>query len=463
MEHIKKIFDKQKLNLQSIKDTSTRDRLAKINKIISYIDNNEDVIHRAVNDDLGKSRAEVLSSEIGVLKINAKHIQRHLASWSKSRKVATPLFLTGTSSYIHYEPKGNCLVISPWNYPFFLALDPALYSIAAGNATIIKPSEYAPATSALIKKMMSSLFPENEVAVIEGAVNESKSLLSLPFNHIFFTGSPTVGKIVMTAAAKNLISVTLELGGKSPVIVDETANLDMAAQSISWGKYTNAGQTCIAPDYIMVKDSILKIFLDKLSAAVEKHWAHPLDNPDYAHIISNKHFDRSIEILEDAISKGAKVVSGGIADAERRHIPPTILTHVNDTMKIMQEEIFAPIIPVLSYSSLEEVIRNIEQRPKPLAMYIFSKSKKNKNYILHNSSSGGTIFNDTNIHIGNSNLPFGGVNNSGIGKNGGRYGFIQFSNERAVMKQKLGMTRLLHPPYSPFKEKLIRFMTKYLT
>ena len=327
---------------------------------------------------------------------------------------------------------------------------------------MIKPSELTPNTSAIISKMVSDLFNENEVAVIEGGVEASQALLEKPFNHIFFTGSPKVGKIVMTAAAKNLTSVTLELGGRNPTIVDETANLKDTAQKIVWGKFVNSGQTCIAPNYIYVHESQAQKLKEKLIEQIEIQY--PILDLTRTKIVNEMHFNRLSELLETTISSGGNVLHGGKKDKSINFLSPTLLDNITIESPIFQEEIFGPILPILTYSNLEEVIETINETEKPLALYLFSNSRKNKKYILGNTSSGTTAINETTIQFAQPNLPFGGVNHSGIGKAHGEYGFLEFSNQRSVLKQRVGFTnlKLVIPPYTNFKKKLIRFISFWL-
>lgn len=443
-----------------------KERLSYLDLIYKYLESEENKsrLCKAMYDDFKKSKTEVYATEIGVIQASIRYIKKHLRDWTHKKFVPAPLSLFGTHSYVHHEAKGVCLIIAPWNYPFQLGIHPLLFAIAAGNTAIIKPSEYPVNTSKYLKQMISELFKPEHVRVIEGAVDVSQKLLSLPFDHIYFTGSPGVGKIVMKAAAKNLSSVTLELGGKSPTIIDETANIRKAAKRTSWGKFLNMGQTCIAPDYILVQESVYETYLDALLNAIRTQYGKDdqtiQDNPDYCRIINDKHFNRSIELINDAIEKGAKIRIGGKVDANERYIAPTILSNVTMDMRVMQEEIFAPILPVIPYQTIKEAVDIVNQKEKPLAFYIFSKKKSNIQYIINHTSSGGTMVNDYHIYYANPNLPFGGIGNSGTGKSHGFYGFKEFSNERAVMHQKLGFADLLHPPYTKNTLRILRWMIR---
>ena len=457
------VFKAQIANNQNLANSNSKERKAKLQKILAWTLSHEVEIGQALYADFKKNPAETNLGEIFGVVGEIKHLIKHLNSWMKPQYVPTPLTMIGTSAHVRFEPKGVCLVISPWNYPFNLSIKPLVQAIAAGNTVILKPSEMTPHTSALLKKMLSELFEANEVAVFEGDATVSQILLNQPFNHIFFTGSPNVGKIVMSAASKNLTSVTLELGGKSPCIIDETANIKKSAQKIAWGKFINNGQTCIAPDYALVHKSIENEFIIEMNKAIKVMYSdNPKASNDYCRIVNNRHFNRLNGLLQEAVEKGANISGGGQTDGSENYFAPTLLTDVNDSMKIMNEEIFGPILPIVSYSTNEEAIAHIKNREKPLAMYINSGKESNIKFFMENSSAGGTVINDCVIHYGHTEIPFGGVNNSGIGKSGGIWGFTEFSNQRAVMRQKFGTFKMIYPPYTPTVAKLIRFFVKYI-
>lgn len=462
-EEILRVFKTQQSNTQTLANTNARERKAKLQCILDWTLAHEAEIGQALYRDFKKNPAETNLGEIFGVVGEIKHVMKHLNSWMKPQSVSTPMNMIGTSAHVRFEPKGVCLIISPWNYPFNLSIKPLVQAIAAGNTVILKPSELTPHTSTLLKEMLSALFDANEVYVVEGDATVSQILLNQPFNHIFFTGSPQVGKIIMSAAAKNLTSVTLELGGKSPCIVDETANIKKSAEKIAWGKFINNGQTCIAPDYILVHKSIEIELVEQLKIAIKSMYGEDAKiSNDYCRIVNNRHFNRLNGLLTESIDKGAKVVMGGQTDGLENYISPTILTNVNESMKIMNEEIFGPILPIISYSTNQEAIAQIKNREKPLAMYINSGKESNITYFMDNSSAGGTVINDCVIHYGHTEIPFGGVNNSGIGKSGGVWGFTEFSNQRAVVRQKFGTFKMIYPPYTPTVAKLIRFFVKYL-
>lgn len=464
---IEQVFNAQRARSLVLRTENIKQRLVRLKKLQQWIEKNRDAIRTAVYNDFRKPKTEVDISEIYPVTAEIKHTITHLKRWAKPKKVDAPLTYLGSTSYVQYEPKGVCLIISPWNYPFNLAIGPLVSAIAAGNTAIIKPSEITPNTSELIDTLVGELFPEDEVAVIQGGIDTSTHLLSIPFDHIFFTGSPAVGKIVMQAASKHLTSVTLELGGKSPVVVDESASLNDAAEKIAWGKLLNNGQTCVAPDYLLISEKVTDRFLPLLKRAMEKQFDHKKkgfqSSSDYTRIVNDKHFERINDLIKDAIDKGGDLFMGGEVDAADRYIAPTIITHLPEDARLMEEEIFGPILPVVTFSNLDEALKIINAKPKALSLYYFGKSGKNRKRILLETSSGGTCINDCVLQFSHNNLPFGGVNNSGLGKSHGHYGFLAFSNEKAVLKQRVGLTstKTIYPPYTKAVQKLVDSMIKY--
>ena len=376
-----------------------------------------------------------------------------LDRWTAPKKIDAPLFFPGTRAWTQHEPRGVCLIISPWNYPFGLSAGPLVSALAAGNSVIIKPSEVTPNVSALIKKMCDEIFDPAIVSVCEGGVDVSQALLSLPFDHIFFTGSPSVGKVVMKAAAEHLSSVTLELGGKSPAIVSDTARLNEAAERIAVTKFLNNGQTCIAPDYILVDRNIAGQFVEKLvekTKSLYRHNGDLINSPDYGRIVNDAYFTRVRELVTDATTLGAKIEWGGKYDTATRFMQPVIMTNVPTSSRIMNEEIFGPVLPVIPYGSVDEAIAIINEKPKALSLYVFTTRKSVRNKVARETSSGTMCVNDCGIQFLHHNLPFGGVNNSGIGKSHGYHGFQAFSNEKPILKQKMGFTSVqaFYPPYT---------------
>ncbi len=461
---LQNIFASQQKHQYTIAATTAKERIAKLKKLYNALDSTYRVeIHHALQADFGKNPAETDLNELYPILKEIKHTIKNLSNWMRDEPVDSPFALIGSRSYIKYEAKGVCLLISPWNFPINLTFGPLISAIAAGNTVIIKPSENTPHSTAIMKKIVIALFEPKEIALVDGEVEVATALLALPFNHIFFTGSPNIGKIVMKAAAKHLTSVTLELGGKSPCIIDHTADIKSAAKSIAWGKFMNAGQTCIAPDYVYIHKTLVERFLTALKdVIVDFYGTTPTSSEDYARIVNINHTKRIQGLIDDALEKGAKIVIGDNEAKQDSMIPPTVMTNVSLDSTLMQEEIFGPVLPILTYTDSEEVITQINKNPKPLALYIFGKNKKNIKHFLNNTTAGGTCINNNILHFFNSELPFGGVNTSGIGKSKGIYGFKEFSNARGVYKQLFpGAVLLLMPPYTDFKKKLIRFTMKW--
>ena len=462
------LFNQQKENQNNIKNSDSGQRIQKLELIENYLNNekNLDQLYHAMYTDLKKPKAEILISETGIIHAHLSFVKKNLKKWMKPEKVSRPLSLLGTKSHIQYEPKGITLIISPWNYPLNLSIVPLIYALSAGNSIVLKPSEISSSTSRFIKKMITDLFDEKEVAVVEGGSNIAQELLGKPFDHIFFTGSPQIGKIVMSEAAKNLSSVTLELGGKSPSIIDETADLSGISEKCTWAKFINTGQSCIAPDYLILKDVVYNDFLENMIYSIEKLYSAQENikmSSDYGRIINEKHFKRLESMFNDALEKGAHVVYGGEFDESSLYISPTILDNVSEDMEIMNDEIFGPILPVIKYSSTSEACDIVSRRPKPLTMYIASKDKKNINYLINHTTAGGSVINDYMLGYSNPNLPFGGVNNSGIGKSFGFHGFVEFSNQRSIIHRKWGNLNLIYPPYSEKKLEKLKEIHKWFS
>lgn len=445
--------------------TTAEQRSERIRRLQTWITANEVSIQQALHDDFRKPTAEVVLGELMALHAEINHTLRHLKQWMKPQRVSTALVMTGTRSYIRHEPKGNVLILAPWNYPFVLTIRPLVSALAAGNVAMLKPSELTPHTAGLIRRMITDLFPPEEVLVFEGDAGVAQSLLALPFNHIFFTGSPAVGRLVMAAAAKHLASVTLELGGKSPAIVDASADIQQAAAQLAWGKCINNGQTCIAPDYLLVHESIKQPFMQALRASLTAMYSpdgKPVEASDsYARIVNNKHFERVRALIDDAVAKGATITLGGRMNPEQNFIEPTVLEGMTDEMRVMQDEIFGPVLPVLTYTTTDEALHMVNGRDKPLALYIHSRNRQTTQYLIDRTSAGGTVINDTMLHFGNVELPFGGVNNSGLGRSNGFFGFQEFSNQRGVMQRDFGTMKFVYPPYTDKVKKLISFVVKY--
>ena len=443
-------------------------RRARLQKLSNWLHAHRTDIHEALLVDFRKPTAETDLTEIWTSLVELTHTMSNLKKWMTPRRVGASMALLGTRSWVQVEPKGVVLIIAPWNYPFYLAVGPLISAIAAGNAVVIKPAEQTPATSALLRRLCQELFQPDEVLLLEGGKETATELLKLPWDHIFFTGSPEVGKIVMRAAAEHLSGLTLELGGKNPAVVDQTANLRDAAEKIVWGKFLNNGQTCVAPDYLLVQEDVQPALLTELAAAIQRAY-----NPDgvgiehsdsLARVVNQHHFARLAGLLEDAQTKGATVAAGGTVDAAQRYIEPTILTNVPAGARVLEEEIFGPLLPVLTFKNLSETTAYINARLKPLAQYVFTTSAENRRYLLENVSAGGAGINETVLHFAHPELPTGGVGNSGLGKAHGHAGFLAFSNEKGVMRQRVGFTgiKAMYPPYTGKVRKLIGLLVKYL-
>jgi aldehyde dehydrogenase (NAD+)/aldehyde dehydrogenase (NAD(P)+) len=444
---IPEILRKQKDFFQTGQTKDVTFRLEQLKKLKDLVINHEKSIIQALKADLHKPEFETYATEIGVIK-EINYAIKHLKTWAKPKKAAVPTDFFNYSAQIYPEPLGIILIISPWNYPFQLMISPLVGAIAAGNCTIIKPSELAPHTSNLLAEIISNAFPQEYITVVEGGVETSQQLLQEKFNHIFFTGGTSVGRIVMEAAAKHLTPVTLELGGKSPCIVDTDINIEHTARRIIWGKFINAGQTCIAPDYLLVNQKIKQDLIPALQKTIKEFYGdEPATSPDYARIISRRHFARLAEFL-----KNGEIISGGDSNPEELYIAPTLIDHVSLADPVMQEEIFGPILPVLEYTDITEAIALINSQPKPLALYLFSQNKKLQAQILQETSSGGVCINDTVMQVGVSSLPFGGVGDSGIGSYHGKASFDTFSHYKSVLKNSFWLD--LNWRYAPYKGKL---------
>ena len=438
---------RQFFNSGKTKDVSFRRQ--QLEKLKAAIKQKEAQIIAALHQDLRKPELEGYI-EMAVLQ-DINYALKHLKSWTKPQKVKAPLNQFPASAYIYSEPLGNVLIIGPWNYPFSLMISPLIGAIAAGNCTILKPSELAPQTSQVLTELIQENFDPNYIAAIEGGVETSQALLAENFDHIFFTGGTKVGKIVMEAAAKNLTPVTLELGGKSPCIVDRNIDLKETAKRIAWGKFLNAGQTCIAPDYLLVNKQIKAELIAEIKQCVRDFYGdRPQASPDFARIINRRQFDRLSGLLS-----GVEIVLGGETDADDLYISPTLIEDPAFDSPLMAEEIFGPILPILEYDDLGSAIALINSRSKPLALYIFSKNKQLQERVLLNTSSGGVCINDTVMQVGVNELPFGGVGDSGIGAYHGKTSFDTFSHQKSVLKKSFRFD--LNWRYAPYADKLDLF------
>lgn len=428
-----------------------------LKKLYSAIVANESTILQALKKDLNKSDFEGYMTEIGMVRDECRHAIRHVSSWAKPMRVRTPFAQFHSRSYVLKDPYGVALIISPWNYPFQLTIAPLIGAIAAGNCAVIKPSDYTPATSQVIADIISSRFPAEYLTVVQGGRKVNTALLDTHFDYIFFTGSTTVGKLVMEKASRYLTPISLELGGKSPSIIDETADLKIAATRLAWAKFLNAGQTCVAPDYVLIHDSRKEEFIEELRKAIAKAFPQgALKDKEYVHIVNEKQFTR----LSAFLNNGKTVIGGG-TDPAIRCIEPTVLDNINFDSPVMQEEIFGPIFPILTYKNLDEAIQILRKKPKPLALYLFTKSKTNRKKVFSSLSFGGGCVNDAIIHLATSEMGFGGVGESGMGSYHGKKSFDTFSHEKSIVDKKTWIDLpMRYRPYTKRNYKLIRMFLK---
>ncbi len=467
-QDLETIFAAQRANQAAVKRTSAAERIAKLERLRAAILARRAAIRAALFQDFRKPAAEVDLTEIYPSLVELKDAMHSLRDWMRPRRVSTPLALFGTKSWIHHEPKGVVLIIGPWNYPFQLVIAPLIAAIAAGNCVVCKPSELTSHTAALLEDLIGAVFAPDEVAVVQGGPAETQRLLALPFDHFFFTGSTRVGKIVAAAAATHLASTTLELGGKSPAVIDDSADLATAADRIVWGKFVNAGQTCIAPDYLLVSEGREAALVEALKRSISKMYgeteAARRASVDLCRVINAPNFERLRAMLDGAVAQGARVELGGVTDAAERYIAPTVLSNVRGDSPVMQEEIFGPILPVVTYQQIADVPAFITARDKPLALYVFATDNGVVDTIIENTTAGGTCINNAVVHFANSNLPFGGVGASGSGSYHGVFGFKAFSHERAVLAQgRLDALKRVYPPYGPKVATMTKWLFKLFT
>ena len=443
---IQEIVSQQKAFFKTQQTKNLRFRKMYLEKLRDLILENENLLYEAIYKDFGKSKFDTFTTEISFVLNDIKYYLKNLKSLSKPKKVRTNLANQFGKSRIHNEPLGNILVIGAWNYPYQLSLSPIVAALAAGNCCILKPSEIAENTMKVMAKIINENFPPEYLYVYEGGIDETTELLKLKFDKIFFTGSTKIGNIVYKAAAENLTPVVLELGGKSPAIITKDANLEVAAKRIVWGKFLNAGQTCVAPDYLLVEESIQEQFLEMLRKNIQQFKYEP-QSEHYTKIINQKNFQRLIKLIDQD-----KIYFGGNSDEENRYIEPTILTNINWKDEVMQEEIFGPILPVISFTNFNLILNEILEHDKPLAAYLFTNTTEEKESFTNKLSFGGGCINDVIMHLGNENLPFGGVGNSGIGNYHGKFGFETFSHQKAVLERATwGEPNIKYPPYSEKK------------
>jgi aldehyde dehydrogenase (NAD+) len=442
-----------------------RERLRRLERAVRW---NIKPLRAALYKDFRKPADEVDATEINPTLAEIRHAIRHVEHWMRPVRVATPAVLLAARSEIRREPKGQVLILSPWNYPIFLTLPPLVAAIAAGNRVIVRPSEKTPHTAHVLGTIVSQAFAADDVALVHGGIEVSEYLLTLPFDHYFFTGSARVGKRVMHAAAEHLGGVTLELGGKSPAIVDESADVRTAAERIVWGKFINAGQTCVAPDYVLVHERRAEALIREMQRSLDHAFGRGAKkkaaSAALCRIIDDAAYARLTDTLERSLFSGARIDTGGERDAASRYIAPTILSDVRNDSPIMESEIFGPILPVLRLGTLDEALQIVNSRPKPLALYLFSRRRARIEAVLEKTTAGGTMVNGTVMHLGNPDLPFGGIGESGVGNYHGEFGFRTFSHERAVVTQgRFALAPLLYPPYGVRTKIIAAFVRRFLT
>ncbi|GHA55076.1 aldehyde dehydrogenase [Pontibacter akesuensis] len=455
---VQKLVQRQRAFFASGKTLDVEFRREQLKRLQQAIRKHEQDLFDAMYSDFRKPEMETYSTEVGFVELELKLTLKNLTNWAKPRKVSESIINFPASSYVYSEPYGVALIIGPWNYPFQLLLNPLIGAMAAGNCAVVKPSELTPATSAVVARMLRENFEEDYVAVVEGGVQTTQYLLQQRYDYIFFTGSTRVGKIVMRAAAENLTPVTLELGGKSPAIVAEDADLGLAARRIAWGKYLNAGQTCVAPDYVLVEEQVKEEFVHLLSQTIQDFYGEdPAKSPDYARIVNDQHFSRLSKLLQDGVTR-----TGGQTDGNSRYIAPTVLDQVTWQHPVMQDEIFGPILPVIPFKGIDEAVKMVNNHEKPLALYFFSSSKSKQQQLLQYTHFGGGCINDTISHLINPNLPFGGVGASGMGSYHGKGSFDVFSHQKSVLHRGTWIDLpLRYPPYRnrlPMLRKLFNWL-----
>jgi aldehyde dehydrogenase (NAD+) len=459
------LFARMQARRPAVAAEGPRARRARLDRFAAAIERHRGALAAAMHADFGKPAVEVELTEVQLVLAELDHARRHLARWMRPRRVGTPPLLAGTRSEVRYEPRGVALILAPWNYPVYLLLNPLVAAVAAGNCAVVKPSEKTPATAEALRALLADAFDESEVAVVTGDAGVAEALLALPFDHVFFTGSTRVGRLVMAAAARHLASVTLELGGKSPAVVGPGADLRAAARRILWSKCINAGQTCIAPDYALVHRPARAAFVAELRAAMREFFGSPSPAPsgDVARIVDDAGWARLARLVDEAVAAGARIEAGGGRDAATRWLAPTVLTGVGPETGLMKEEIFGPILPVLEFDGWDDAAARIEALGRPLALYVFVRRPAEAEPLLRRAPSGGAVVNNVALHLTNPGLPFGGVGASGMGSYHGWYGFRAFSHERAVMRQVWpSAVSLFFPPYGARTWRLARVMRKLL-
>lgn len=453
------LLNLQKETFLNGKTHSYEHRESMLLRLKEMLEENEQMIYQALYTDLNKSKHETLTTELGILYTEIDFALKNLSKWMKNESVPAPLTHQGTKNYIIHEPLGNVLIISPWNYPLQLAIAPAIGALAAGNTVILKPSELAPATEELLSHLIKNYFDEEYFGIITGDKDVSDHLVGLRFDYIFFTGSTQVGKKIMKRASENLTPLTLELGGKSPAIITADANIKLTAKRIAWGKFTNAGQTCVAPDYIYIEESIKNKFLKELVRQTKRLYKNnPLNNENYVKIINSNHFNRLMNFINQ--SNELQLIYGGSSDETTLKIEPTILQNISWEDDVMQEEIFGPILPILTFTDINEAISAINQQEKPLALYFFGKDESVEAQVLKSIRFGGGAINDTLYHLANPHLPFGGIGHSGLGAYHGKYSYETFTHKKSIMEQTTKFDLPFRYPNSKLGKRIVKYILK---
>ena len=451
------ILEKQKKFFKSGKTLDINLRIEYLKKLKKVIKDNEIAIFEVLNKDLGKSETEAYMCEVGLTLDEISYMIKNIKKFAKEKIVPTPLTNFHSKSIIKLVPRGNVLIMSPWNYPFLLTMEPLVDAISAGNTVILKPSAYSKFTSDIVSKIIKDVFPEEYVAVVKGGREENKQLLSYKYDYIFFTGSQSVGKDVLRSASEHLTPVALELGGKSPCIIDKTANIDLSAKRIVFGKFLNCGQTCVAPDYILCEESIKQELIKAIKKEIIKQFGeNPIENSNYGKIINEKHFNRVRNLIDFD-----KTIIGGKTNPETLKIEPTVLDNITWADNVMKEEIFGPVLPILTFKTINEVVETVENHSHPLALYVFSTDKKNIKQITEHCRYGGGCINDVVVHLATPEMPFGGFGESGMGSYHGKFGFETFSHRKSTLDKKLWLDLpMRYQPYKNFYNKLLRIFLK---
>ncbi|HEY8553306.1 MAG TPA: coniferyl aldehyde dehydrogenase [Burkholderiales bacterium] len=464
-DRMRRILERQRAAFLADMNPPCAVRRDRLDRLLAMTERHTDALVAAISEDFGhRSRQETLLTDVLTVIAAIKHARRHLKRWMKPRRAPTALQYRPAHNRILRQPLGVVGIVSPWNYPYQLAVGPAVGALAAGNRVMIKPSELTPRLAALLARIAAETFAEDELAVVTGDASVGQAFVELPFDHLLFTGSTHVGRLVAQAAAKNLTPVTLELGGKSPAIVDASADLRAIAPRIAYAKLLNAGQTCIAPDYALVPAAKIEAFAEALRGAIERLYPEPLTNPDYTSIVNERHYRRLRGLVEDARAKGGRVLEiGARADASGRKFPPTLVLDARAEMRVMQEEIFGPILPVVGYATLDDALRFVNGRDRPLALYWFGDDRANRERALRGTIAGGVTVNDCLLHFAQEDLPFGGVGASGMGAYHGEHGFRTFSKEKPVTFQsKLNGMALVYPPYGRTFDRVAALLKRLL-